>query len=264
MMQNRIHDRAAFVASTADEAQKTDSLPDDLRYKVSESIGTAIRCARTSGPAALVSLDIALAVHKVNLKLIAAYARKRDEVGIDEWVSLALRRGASLAHNWAKGIPPQVPPISHSHKGPIPLLDEKRLEWAPRWQRDTTAVDAIQLLCKEVHTQALELDPVQVSADQLGIHLGRTKASRATGLDGLTNQDLRHAPPEARPGLCAIINRILATLVVPAQWRANAVQLIPKPKGGDRPITVTSTLYSLVMDVLGVQMNDWQEDQQAF
>ena len=42
------------------------------------------------------------------------------------------------------------------------------------------------------------------------------------------------------------------------------MQLIPKPKGGDRPITVTSTLYSLVMDILGVQMNDWQEDQQAF
>ena len=42
------------------------------------------------------------------------------------------------------------------------------------------------------------------------------------------------------------------------------MQLIPKPKGGDRPITVTSALYSLVMDVLGVQMNDWQEEQQAF
>ena len=45
---------------------------------------------------------------------------------------------------------------------------------------------------------------------------------------------------------------------------SKVVQLIPKPKGGDRPITVTSTLYSLVIDVLGFQMNEWQEDQQAF
>ena len=52
--------------------------------------------------------------------------------------------------------------------------------------------------------------------------------------------------------------------LAPRQWLMNVIQLIPKPKGGDRPITVTSTLYSLVMDVLGVQMSDWQEAQEAF
>ena len=45
---------------------------------------------------------------------------------------------------------------------------------------------------------------------------------------------------------------------------ANYVQLIPKPKGGDRPITITSALYSLVMGLFGVDMDDWQEAQLAF
>jgi hypothetical protein len=64
--------------------------------------------------------------------------------------------------------------------------------------------------------------------------------------------------------LCETINRILKTQAVPAQWLANYIQLIPKPKGGDRPITVTSALYSLVMGIFGTDMDDRQEAQQAF
>ena len=33
--------------------------------------------------------------------------------------------------------------------------------------------------------------------------------------------------------------------------------------GGERPITITSTLYSLVMGIYGIEMTEWQEDQGA-
>jgi hypothetical protein len=247
-----------------DEARSTDGLPANLVDVGIVSIGTAKRSSRARGPEAIVTLDVAITTQKANLQLIAAYARKRDELRIDEWIALALRKGASLAHKWAKCQTPIVPPVSDSHRGPIPLLDCKRHEWLPRWQRDWHKLDEIESLCNEVHNLALAIDPVQIDEERLAVHMGRARASRATGLDGITNQDIRHAPPAARPGLCIIINEILRSLIAPAQWRANAVQLIPKPKGGDRPITVTSTLYSLVMDILGVQMNDWQEEQQAF
>ena len=217
MLCNRLHDRALAAGNAADEARRTDGLPEHLLDVVAESIGPAKRCARVKGPQAMVTLDVALATHKANLALVAAYARKRDELRIDEWIALTLRKEASLAHKWAKGIAPAVPPASDKHKGPIPLLDCKRQEWLPRWQRDWSNVDEIQKLCSEVHAMAKDIDPVQINEDQLAIHLGRARASRATGLDGLTNQDLRHAPADARPGLCSIINDIMRTLIAPAQ-----------------------------------------------
>ena len=43
---NRLHDRALAAAATADEARKTEGLPEHLLDKIAESIGTAKRCAR--------------------------------------------------------------------------------------------------------------------------------------------------------------------------------------------------------------------------
>ena len=80
----------------------------------------------------------------------------------------------------------------------------------------------------------------------------------------MSNQDLKHSPPQSRAALCDIVNSIITHAVVPRQMMLNVVQLIPKPKGGDRPITITSALFSLVMDVLGADMTDWQEAQEAF
>ena len=79
-----------------------------------------------------------------------------------------------------------------------------------------------------------------------------------------TLQDLKRSPPQSRAAPCDIVNSIITNVIVPRQMMLNVVQLIPKPKGGDRPITITSSVFSLVMDVLGIQMNEWQEAQVAF
>ena len=112
-----------------------------------------------------------------------------------------------------------------------------------------------------VNTSAHATEAKQITPAELNDHLGKCRASRATCIDGRTNQDLRNSPPEARPKLCEIVNRILSTLTIPMQWQVNVIQLLPKPKGGDRPITITSTLYSLVMGLYGIEMTEWQEDQ---
>ena len=103
-----------------------------------------------------------------------------------------------------------------------------------------------------------------LTPEALRIFLGRARGSRATGLDGLSNQDLRNSPPASHSALCDLINMVITSALAPRQWLPNIIQLIPKPKGGDRPITITSALFSLVMDTIGVDMTDWQEEQEAF
>ena len=175
-----------------------------------------------------------------------------------------MEAGARLAHRWAKGLQAQVLPVGSAHANPIHLLDQKTQEWLPRWQRDSSQVTNINDLYLEVRQAALLEDPIQVDETSLADHLGKARGSRATGLDGMSNQDLKHSPPQSRAALCDIVNSIISNAIVPRQMMLNVVQLIPKPKGGDRPITITSTVLSLVMDVLGVQMNEWQEAQEAF
>ena len=163
-----------------------------------------------------------------------------------------------------QGYPPKVPPVASNHRSPIALLDAKVAEWKPRWQRDQTVIGLIKQLYTEIRTDALLEDARELTLERMTDQLGRSRASRAVGLDGISNQDMRHAPVEAVRMLCEILNVVVKSLVMPDQWLVNVAQLIPKPKGGDRPITVTSTAYSLVMAEAGIDMNVWQEDQTVF
>ena len=164
------------------------------------------------------------------IKIVGEYVTQRENIKILHWVEEALKQGASLAHKWAKGIPPQVPTVGANYGNPIQLLNHKREEWEPRWSRDRAQAATIQRLFSEIKTEALLELPKILTVEQLNDHLGKCRASRATGIDGLTNQDLRNSPPGARPKLCEIINRILTTLTVPMQWQVNVIQLLPKPK----------------------------------
>ena len=172
--------------------------------------------------------------------MVTKWHRNRDKERISEWVTKALESGARLAHRWAKGLQAEALPIGSDYADPIALLDQKRREWLPRWNRDSALSININDLYGEVRQAALQEDPIQIDEATLATFLGRTRGTRATGLDGMSNQDMKHSPPQSRAALCDIVNSIIAHATVPRQMMLNVVQLIPKPKGGDRPITITS------------------------
>ena len=116
---------------------------------------------------------------------------QRENIKVLHWVEEALKQGASLAHKWAKGIPPQVPTVGEDYGSPIQLLNHKHTEWEARWSRDRAQADTIAKLFQEICTEAHATEAKQITLTELNDHLGKCRASRATGIDGLTNQDLR-------------------------------------------------------------------------
>ena len=93
------------------------------------------------------------------------------------WVEKSTKTGASLAHKWAKGIPPQVPTVGENYGNPIQLLSHRHTEWEARWSRDRAQAATIAELFHEICAEAHAAEAKQITLAELNDHLGKCRAS---------------------------------------------------------------------------------------
>ena len=110
---------------------------------------------------------------------------------------------------------------------------------APLEKQRTNKV--IHELC--LHAFDSETERTKITGAMLKAILFSLDPKRATGLDWWTVVELRALPDEALDQLALIIDDMERYIAAPLQSVFNLVSLIPKPGGGERPITLTSCVY---------------------
>ena len=73
----------------------------------------------------------------------------------------------------------------------------------------------------------------------------KTLAIKAPGLDGLGFDFLRSLPREAMKDLRAFFQTVEEQSMIPNQWKASLIALIPKSTAIERPIALVATMYRL-------------------
>ena len=73
---------------------------------------------------------------------------------------------------------------------------------------------------------------------------------KSGGPDGWTAPQLLRLPVDFWEMLAELWQTILDGAPVPKVWKTARVVLIPKPEGGDRPLTIASTLWRLGMSTM--------------
>ena len=98
---------------------------------------------------------------------------------------------------------------------------------------------------------------VQAAILKLGI-------DKCPSIDGWTGRELRMLPPEAIKELTIILNLIETNCAWPAQILQVLVVLIPKPKGGDRPISLVSLIFKLWEVLNACTITKWEDEKIVF
>jgi len=100
-----------------------------------------------------------------------------------------------------------------------------------------------------------EMNPILVSANGICNLLSQINPSKSAGPDGIPGRVLKSLAPDLAPYLEILFNQIIATGLVPEEWKTAFV--VPIPKGGDkhnsqnyRPISLTCIVSRIFEHVL--------------
>lgn len=172
-------------------------------------------------------------------------AKKRMDKAAQEWkawVTTAMMGGAGMAHRFARG------ETLDSSQVDAPTISNKREAWSELWQRDLHEKGELMKSIDRIRQRAQQ-------ESELRVPLSRSQVTRAiaalplhTGL-GFDRQEpslLRHLKGEALDGLVNILDSIERYLVLPAQALLVRVALLPKPQGGDRPVSLLWIVYRIL------------------
>lgn len=120
--------------------------------------------------------------------------------------------------------------------------EEERLENIPRKDEEKT------------NTKNLKN---RITSEELEKAINNMKMGKASGLDNIPNELIKHLGREARTKLLETFNNILDTDQIPEDWKKIRVRLLHKGKGKPvenlnsyRPIAVASSLYKLYATIL--------------
>ena len=209
----------------------------------------------------------------------AAWVRR----SVRKWAKEATEAGASKAHAYLKdpaaagahdtivmeSDPGDKPEEEENDEArgaltfsPLATLESRRKRWSAFWA-DLTPLEKKRT--KEVihelrlHAFACETERPRITGKMLKAILFSLNPRRATGLDWWTVAELRALPDKALDELAAIIDDMERYLAAPLQAIFNLVSLIPKPDGGERPITLTSCVYVLWSAARTAPINSWED-----
>ena len=131
--------------------------------------------------------------------------------------------------------------------------------WGGLWacsngERRSNLVRTLSQLSGEVKAgDALPKPTVQELNEALSVISGRA----GRGADAWTTGELAALPSEAKRELIDIIHQAESSGCVPWQWLQTWVPLIPKPGGGDRPISLLVMLYRVWMRIRLNLLREW-------
>ena len=172
-----------------------------------------------------------------------------------DWLNIAHEKACKLGHAYVKKHerPAALPATSQSHHDPVELMDKKAMGWARYWSRDVANADKISAVYNLARKEALkqDFDSSWFSVARVSAVIHSSRKGRATSLDCISMSDLLSLPREAIATLASLLKSVGEGLAMPAQLLSPAVGLIPKPKSsGDRPITITSVVYMLLIKLI--------------
>ena len=92
----------------------------------------------------------------------------------------------------------------------------------------------------------------------------RLKNTRGLGSDLLEVDILHGAPLPALREVHGILVEAQRTVFWPVQTRVCLMRSVPKPKGGDRALGITATLYAIYGSSMLPHLEDWRGKRAAF
>ena len=164
-----------------------------------------------------------------------------------------------MAHRITK--PPQPARDITGFEDFTKFMNNKTEKFTKLWGRDTDLQDELSSLISELREDALE-EASQFpnpSIDDIHGSMSGTKPTRAAGSDFVRKNDIMLLPEEGLHELGGILGQSIRTLALPLQFLLNFIALAPKPKGGERPITITSILYGLFIRLFSGSLSEWTE-----
>ena len=203
-------------------------------------------------------------------KVASQRARSRSKQKIRQWARSALCGSAGEAHRWIKK-PEQASAfdddlILSQDNAPLVLLQAKQKEWEDFWvppnHSKQNLVDTLERLRRKA--QAPEHCLFPVTTDELVQAAKRLKPTRATGADHWSPPEFLALPRAAHEELTALMGEIETLGLFPVQAGVNIVSLIPKPTGGERPITLTPFVYFLWAALRRPLGAEWDEKAAGF
>ena len=182
-----------------------------------------------------------------------------------QWVIQALEKGAGKAHRFTRGAcrPPDAEAL---HRGtvldtPEKIMDMKAAQWDQLWGRDReqeAALAKIQALRAPAEAQLAAWPPLTLAG--LDRTIRATPVATGLDFDGLDPVLLRSLPPGGRAQLLSILVAMESRMILPAQGMLNAVALLDKPDGGDRPISLMCMLYRLLLRMRRPFVDAWDAE----
>ena len=160
------------------------------------------------------------------------------------------------------------PATGEPYDDPLQLMMSKGTKWANIWHRDEPQLGRMIEAYEQAYSSAKqqEFDPACFDVLKVSTCIRTSRASRATSLDAISIKDLKRLPEIGQGELARLLLEVVEDLALPAQILTPSVSLIPKPLpgGGDRPITVTSTVYMLLMSLLDDNFSDRADQMCSF
>ena len=137
-----------------------------------------------------------------------------------------------------------MPATGLAYNDPLELMKQKSNTWSRLWSRDEDRMKRMVQVYDSalVKAKMQDVDSSLFLSPRISSVVKTCRSSRATSLDSLAIKDFKNLPVEAFDDLSDVIQFIVVELALPTQILLPSVSLIPKPSGGDRPITVTSVL----------------------
>ncbi|CAE8616817.1 unnamed protein product, partial [Polarella glacialis] len=151
-------------------------------------------------------------------------------------------------------------------QNPIERLDHKAKQWQQRWNDDPlgNATDLTWLDTVEAAAQRAVVDMSPLGLKHLKSSVKASPARTGVGTDQWRVKDWQRLPDEAHADLLQLLNASEAALNWPSQVVNNLIAMVPKPQGGERPITLTSALYRLWSRMRKFIMSSWEEEHHGF
>uniref|UniRef100_A0A6G5AA21 Putative tick transposon n=1 Tax=Rhipicephalus microplus TaxID=6941 RepID=A0A6G5AA21_RHIMP len=97
----------------------------------------------------------------------------------------------------------------------------------------------------------------------------RVPSSTSTGPDGIPIRLIKTLGPKSKQALREAVSKIIIDGEVPDGWKLSRMSMIYKGKGDKadinnyRPITVTSVVYRLAMQIIKERLQAWIEDKRV-
>ena len=132
-------------------------------------------------------------------------------------------------------------------------------QWKEIWncQEQELHLPMLEEICSRGRARANQLPPLHPGHMQ---KLAKRLPQKASGIDGISNDLLRNLPYEGFEKLAQMLMTYEKEGVIPQQWQANLVVLIPKNEQIERPIALVSTVYRLWCKMRAEELRTWQQE----